>query len=249
MKNLLGLAKEDLDVAKILYKEKKYSNSLYHYHQCVEKVVKYVGLSIGGISETQIKKEISHDPIKVFKFLFKYFCDQSGGLLPPIDTNILTNAKQLIESSSDEEIVNEAQNMLKEICDEENIIKEEQFPSPFDAVCDYFNKVIPGLDLGLDNKLFRKYAAVRLKNETKNTIIFINYGTKILQILLVNVLICSKFKPDEFRYSSEKIGNPVEHFNENNSLIRNLYFFINSMNIPVDFSGKINWKIDSVIKM
>ena len=174
MKNLLGLAKEDLDVAQILYKEKKYSNSLYHYHQCVEKVVKYVGLSIGGISETQIKKEISHDPIKVFKFLFKYFSDQSNGLLPPIDANILTNAKQLIESSSDEKIVNGAWNMLKAICNEEKIIQEEQFPSSFDAVCDYISKVIPELDLGLDNKLFRQYAAMSLKNETINTIILIN---------------------------------------------------------------------------
>ena len=247
MSDLLELAKEDLEVSQLLYNEKKYSNALYHYHQSLEKAVKHVGLSIGGISESQLKNDIKHDPIKVFKILFKYFSDRSNGLLPPIDTNLFTNAKQIIDCSSDSEVVNGAWNMLKSICNEERIIKEDQFPSAFDAVCYYIGTIMPELNLGLDNKLFKQYAAVRLRNEAINTICIINYGTKILQVLLVNSLLISKFKPDDFRYSNEKIGNPMEYFNESNPIIRDLHFFINSMNIPINYAAKINWKQDSIL--
>jgi hypothetical protein len=241
MEELLKLAKEDLETAQLLYKGKKYSNALYHYHQSVEKAGKYIGLSIGGISEAQLT-DISHDPIKVFKLLFKYFDKQSDGLLPPVDPHLFTNAKQIIDLESEEDIVKSAWNMLTSISNEGKIINEEQFPSPFDAVVDYICKTIPDFNLGLDDELFKQYAAMRLKNQAVNTIIFINFGIKILQVLLINSLICSKFKPDQFRYPSDKLGNPVEYFNENNALIRDLHFFINSMNIPIEFALKINWR-------
>jgi len=241
MENLLKLAKEDLETAQILYKEKKYSNSLYHYHQSVEKTSKYIGLSIGGISEAQLS-DISHDPIKVFKLLFKHFDKQSDGLLPPLDPHLFTNAKQIIDSGSEEEIVKSAWNMLLLISNERKIIDEEKFSSPFDAIADYIHKTIPSLNLGLEDELFKQYAAVRLNHQAVNTIILINYGIKILQVLLINSLICSKFKPDQFRYPSDKLGNPAEYFNEDNAFIRDLHFFIDSMNIPIEFGSKINWK-------
>jgi len=213
---------------------------LYHYHQSVEKTSKYIGLSIGGISEKQLT-DISHEPIKVFKFLIKHIENQSDGLLPPVDPHLFTNAKQIIDLESEEEIVRSAWNMLKSISNEGKAINEEQFPSNFDAVVDYIGKTIPNFNLGLDDELFKQYAAVRLKDEAIKTIIFINFGIKILQVLLINSLICSKFKPDQFRYPTNNLGNPVEYFNENNPLIRDLHFFMNSMNIPIEFAPKINW--------
>lgn len=241
MVNLLKLAKEDLEIAQLLYKEKKYSNALYHYHQSVEKASKYIGLLIGGISEEQLF-EIRHDPIKVFKLLFKHFDKQSDGLLPSLDPHLFTKAKQVIDAGSEEEIVKGAWNMLLSISNEGKIINEEQFASPFDAVADYIKKTFPELNLGLEDELFKQYVAVRLKDQAINTIILINYGTKILQVLLVNSLICSKFKPDHFRYPSDILGNPAEYFNENNAFCRDFHFFINSMNIPIEFAPKINWK-------
>lgn len=242
MKELLNLAKEDLETAQLLYNNKKYSFALYHFHQCVEKAVKHIGLSIGGISEAQLTK-ISHDPIKVFKLLFKFFDLKSNGLNLPIDPHLIANATQKINFGSEEEIVNNAWDMLKNTINEGKIIYEEQFPSPFDAVCDYINKAHPevNLDLGIDNDTLKNQVAVLLEKDAINTIIRINYGTKILQILLINSLICSKFKPDECRYPSDKLGNPVEYFDENNALIKELPFFISTMNIPIEFAEKINW--------
>jgi len=240
MDQYLKLAKEDLETAQLLYKGKKYSNALYHYHQSVEKASKFIGLAIGGISEKQLT-DISHEPIKVFKFLFNHIEKQSSGLLPPVDPHLFTNAKQIIDSESEEEIVRSAWEMLKSISNEGKTINEEHFPSHFDAVVDYIGKTIPNFNLGLENELFKQYAAVRLRDEATKTIIFINFGIKILQVLLINSLICSKFKPDHFRYPTNNLGNPVEYFNENNPLIRDLQFFMNSMNIPIEFAPKINW--------
>lgn len=240
MEQYLKLAKEDLETAQLLYKGKKYSNALYHYHQSVEKASKSIGLSIGGISEKQLT-EISHEPIKVFKFLLKHVEKQLDGLLPPVDPHLFTNAKQIIDLESEEEIVRSAWNMLKSISNEGKIINEELFPSHFDAVVDYISKTVPNFNLGLDNESFKRHAALRLKYEAIKTITFINFGIKILQVLLINSLICSKFKPDQFRYPTNNFGNPVEYFNENNPLIRDLHFFMNSMKIPIEFAPKINW--------
>lgn len=247
MYEYLNLAKEDIDTAKLLYKERKYSNALYHYHQSVEKTSKYIGFSIGGISEKQFIS-IRHDPIKVFKLLFRYFEKESKGLLPAIDPHIFTNAKQIIVFESEEIIVKSTRNMLKSISNEKKVINDEQFSSPFEAVIDYIKKTLPNFDLGFgNNELFKKYATASLKGQAINTILLINYGIKILEILLVNSLICAKFKPDEFRYPSNKIKNPIEYFNESNALIENLDFFLNSMNIPIELAPKINWKQENIL--
>lgn len=240
------LAKEDLETAKLLYKQKKFSNSLYHYHQSVEKTSKHIGLAIGGITEAQLT-DIRHEPIKVFKLLFKYFEKQSPGLIPPVDPHIFTNAKQIISSNSEQVIVKSAWNMLKSIANEGKIINEEQFPSPFDAVIDYLSKTHPDIDLGFENELLKKYTEVSLRNQTINTIFLINYGTKILQILFINSLICSKFKPDQFRYPSSEIQNPIEYFNDKNALIQDLHFFLDSMEIPITFTPKLNWKQNDIL--
>lgn len=240
MEQYLKLAKEDLETAQLLYKCKKYSNALYHYHQSVEKASKFIGLSSGGISEKQLTS-ISHEPIRVFKFLFNHIEEQSGGILPQVDPHLFTNAKKIIDLESEEEIVRSAWNLLTTIINEVKAIDEEQFPTHFDAIVDYISKTIPSVNMGLDNKLFKQYAAMRLKDESTKIIVFINFGVKILQILLVNSLICSKFRPDQFRYPTNNLGNPVEYFNEGNPIIRDLQYFMNSMNISIEFAPKINW--------
>lgn len=241
MEDLLKLAKEDLEVAHLLYDKKKYSNSLYHYHQSVEKSIKYIGLSIGGITTQQLNKEISHDPINAFNILFKYFKEQTNGLLPDIDPHIFTNTKKIIDSSSEREIVNGAWKQIETICNEKKIINNEKFPTAFDAVCDYTKRVAPQIYLELDNNPYKNLVAVTLEKDAVNTIILINYGMKMLQVLLMNSLICSKFKHDNFRYPSATLGNPVEYFDENNALIIDLPLFIKSMHLIIEFADKINW--------
>ncbi len=238
---LLELAKVDLEVAQLLYNEKKYSYSLYHYHQSVEKTIKYIGLSIGGITNQQLQKEISHDPINAFRLLFNYFKQQSDGLIPEFDPYLLTNSKKIIDSGSEKEFVNGTLNMIKSINNEGKKIDEDQFPTAFEAVCDYIKRIFPTIDLRLDKNPDKKSVAIKMEKEAVKTIILINYGSKILQVLLMNSLICSKFKPDNFRYPTKEFGNPLEYFNENNELIIDLPQFMKSMNIPIEFAGKINW--------
>lgn len=242
MEDLLKLAKEDLEVAQLLYDNNKFSNSFYHYHQSVEKSIKYIGLSIGGITYQQLNKEIGHDPIKAFKHLFKYFKEQSNGLIPDIDPHFLTNTKKAIESGSEKEVVSGAWNAIKSISNERMVINHDQFPTAFDAVCDYIKRVAPSMDLGLDKNPYKQLVAKTMEKDAANTIILINYGMKILQVLLINSLICSRFKPDNLRYPSDEFGNPIEYFNENNVLIIDLPLFMKSMNIPIEFAGKIKWK-------
>jgi Uncharacterized conserved protein related to C-terminal domain of eukaryotic chaperone, SACSIN len=246
MKQYLKLAREDLEAAQLLYEGKKYSNALYHYHQSVEKASKSIGLAIGGVSEKQLT-DISHEPIKVFKLLFTYFWKQSDDRLPKPDFHMFTNAKQVICSGSEEEAVRSARNMLKSIGDEGKIINEELFPTPFDAVIDHIGRAMPDVNLGLDSESLKHYVAMRLKDEVLNTILLVNRGMKILQILMINSLVCCKFKPDQFRYPTNSLGSPIEYFNENNPLVRDLHFFMNSMKIPFEFAPKIKWGQNSLL--
>jgi hypothetical protein len=243
MERLLKLAKEDFEIAQLLYNEKKYSNALYHYHQSVEKTVKYIGLSTGMISEVQLIKNISHNPINAFRILFKVISEQYNGLLPPVDSNIFDKAKNIIESKSEDYLVMQVIDNIKALCNEKKIIDEDQYPSQIDALTDYVSKMVPSMVnvYKIENEIEKKYVATRLKSEINNTIIFINYGIKILQILLMHSLICSKYKPDLFRYASPQIGNPVEYFNEQNPIILGLPFLIETMNIPITFASDINW--------
>ncbi len=154
----------------------------------------------------------------------------------------MTNTKKAIESGSEKEVVSGAWNAIKSISNERMVINQDQFPTAFDAVCDYIKRVAPSMDLGLDKNPYKQLVAKTMEKDAANTIILINYGMKILQILLINSLICSRFKPDNLRYPSDEFGNPIEYFNENNVLIIDLPLFMKSMNIPIEFAGKIKWK-------
>lgn len=241
MKDLLNLANEDLKIAVLLLKKKKYTNALYHYHQSVEKTVKFVGLLMGGISENQLDKDIRHNPIKVFKLLLKYFSKESEGMLPITDPHLFTNVKQLIDSGTEESIINNAMLMLKSVYNENYMIQVDDFPTPFDAYCDYLNKGAPENKFNLDNDIFKEYAATQFKELAAKTIIFVNYGSKIFQILLANSLVCSKYRPDNFRYPSEELGNPVDYFNNKNEIVKNLHFFLDSMKFTIKYAPKIDW--------
>jgi len=245
MEEMLHLAKKDFDIALLLYNEKEYSNALYHYHQCVEKTVNYIGLSTGIISEEQLIKEIRHNPIDVFMILFNHISEQYKELIPHMDPNIfITNAKQIIRTKSEELLVSQVINSIKEICNEKELIDVNKFPSKLDALSDFVSKFLPNLVnvYTFNSEPQKQYVSVILDEKINNSINFINNGIKILWRLLMNSLICSKYTPDSFRNYSSKIGNPVEYFNESNPIIVGLPFLLETMNIPILFAGKINWK-------
>ncbi|WP_083564123.1 HEPN domain-containing protein [Chryseobacterium carnipullorum] len=45
--DLLQLARNDINIAELLFNNNIFSNAIYFYHQAVEKAVKYLGLRIG----------------------------------------------------------------------------------------------------------------------------------------------------------------------------------------------------------
>jgi hypothetical protein len=244
MEEFILLAKEDLDISSLLLKEKKYTNAFYHYHQSVEKTTKYVGLSIGGITEEQLF-EIKHDPLKVFTKLLHYWHLGSKGYLPNYDPHIITNLKQLIDKSSDEEFILGIRNNLKSIREQKLAINEKNFASPFEALCDYSKQTRPDFDFHLDNELFRQYAITRLGVKSKNLINAINYGTKILLLLLMNSTVCCRYSPDQLRYPSKKIKNPLEYFSESHLLIKELPLLLISMRTSIEMASQIKWNFDS----
>lgn len=162
--------------------------------------------------------------------------------MPPFDPYLFSSAKQIIDSTSESYIVDEITRNIISICNEEKVINEDQYPSHFDAVCDYISKVMPNANLSFDSDIIKQCVAVQMLNEVDDVIIFINHGIRMLQILMLNSLVCCKFKPDDFRYASSKLGNPADYFNETSPFILGLPFFIKSMNIPITFAGTINWK-------
>jgi hypothetical protein len=244
MEDWLKLAKEDLDTSGILYRKQKYSYALYHYHQSVEKTMKYIGLSTGKISEKQLIKDIRHDPINVFRWLFRIINEQYAGLLPPVNPNFFEEAEQLIRVTSEDQLINQVIDSIKTVCNDKKIIDEDKYPSHLDAIQDYVSKTFPDMARNFEFKseLHKQYTAVALRDKIVDAIIFVNYGLKILYILLMHSLLCWKYKPDSFRYTNAQVGNPMEHFNHSNPIVIKLPSLLKTMNFAITLASDINWK-------
>jgi len=242
MEKLLILAKEDLDSSSLLLKESKFPNAFYHYHQSVEKTTKYVGLKIGGISEQQLF-EIRHDPLKVFSKLLNYWTLTPNRYLHEVDIHIITNLKQIFDKNNDQEAITLIINSIKLIKKEPLKINVKQFSSPFEALCDYAERTKADINFDLENELSKKYAVVALKENTNDLINAINYGTKIISLLFMNSLVCTRYSPDQLRYPSKKISNPISFFSNAHPLIKNLPTLIITMKTSIEMSSQIKWNL------
>ncbi len=238
---LLNIAIQDIKSCAVLYKAAQYPNSLFYFQQSVEKSIKSIGLTMGSISEEQLQKDIRHDPTKVFAKMFDHIANNSNGLQPPFDAHEITKAKQVIMQGSEQDAVDAFKNYMQGIIKQPKLIDESI--SPFEAVCNYVSKALPNLDLGHSDPLFRSYAEVRLKKQTEEMILLVNYGTRIMQLLMGYALLLSKYKVDDFRYPSIAYGDPNEYFNEQNPLVENLPLLIMGMDsLVLKFTDKIPWK-------
>ena len=65
IKQLIKCSKSDLGASRVLYDSKKYSQSVYFFQQSVEKLNKALGLISNKITESELKRAISHFPIKI----------------------------------------------------------------------------------------------------------------------------------------------------------------------------------------
>lgn len=70
----------------------------------------------------------------------------------------------------------------------------------------------------------------------------LNVGAIVLRMLFLNSCLCTKYKLDSYRYSSESIENPVDHFSISNPIVLKLNIFIQSLSICLSQVEKIKWK-------
>ncbi|MCD6371860.1 MAG: HEPN domain-containing protein, partial [Candidatus Aenigmarchaeota archaeon] len=70
-KELLEIAKKDLESAKILYKNNLYPQAVFFFQQSVEKANKALGLMLKLVKEDELKNYIRHKPIKIYGRIFR----------------------------------------------------------------------------------------------------------------------------------------------------------------------------------
>jgi hypothetical protein len=242
---LLSIAKNDIKASQTLYKDGRYANALFSFQQSVEKSSKYIGLTMNCILEEQLQKDIRHDPTKVFTKMSVFLAKNSNGLIQPFDPQNITCLKQQIEKITEQEAVDFLWHYIQDVVNQPKLI-DDKLP-PFEAVCKFISTIMPEFDLGLDNPLLKSYTIIKLEKQTQELILSVNYGTRILQLLLGYSLLMSKYKVDDFRYPSKAYGDPNVYFNQDNPLVINLPFFIKGMeSIVLGFADKIPWKLSSM---
>ncbi|MGM0502516.1 MAG: HEPN domain-containing protein [Bacillota bacterium] len=69
-KELLEIAKKDLDSSKLLYENEFYPQAMFNYHQSLEKITKSFSLANNIITENDLK-EYNHKPFTIFRNLYK----------------------------------------------------------------------------------------------------------------------------------------------------------------------------------
>lgn len=227
MNNLIKLATADLKSAELLFQQQIFHNAIYFYHQAVEKTVKYLGLQIGVIENNTLKK-IGHEPIKVFKILDeieKIFYNEE-----------LTSFVFLIRKSTDEQLVN---NALLEIERATQNIYELDFNLSY---FQNFRIYIADKDFSKKETILSIEENSYYNKMAKDFFHQLNVGAVVIRILFLNSCLCSKYKLDSYRYSSEKIENPVDYFSETNPIVLKLDIFIKSLAICLSQIENINWK-------
>jgi len=61
----------------------------------------------------------------------------------------------------------------------------------------------------------------------------------------MNSTVCCRYSPDQLRYPSKKIKNPLEYFSESHLLIKELPLLIISMRTSIEMATQIKWNFDS----
>ncbi|MPT32714.1 MAG: HEPN domain-containing protein [Chryseobacterium sp.] len=228
MNDLLPLAQTDIKSAELLFNNKIYSNAIYFYHQAVEKAVKYLGLRIGVIDIQDLRRKISHNPIKVFKIL-----DEKENIF---DGQGIDNFSSMIKLLTDEQLVNRTLSEIEKST--RNLYDLDSKISFFQNFKNYIiDKNFEEKELLLsikENAYYNKMASDFFNQ--------LNVGATIMRMLFLNSCLCAKYSLDSYRYSSNEIGDPIEHFSINNPIILKLDIFIKSINICVSQLPTIKWE-------
>ncbi|MBW3523322.1 HEPN domain-containing protein [Chryseobacterium sp. NKUCC03_KSP] len=217
MNDLLQIARNDINTAELLFNNKIYSNAIYFYHQAVEKAVKYLGLRIGVIDTDDLRRKISHNPIKVFKIL-----DEKENIF---GGQGIDNFASIIKQLTDEQLVN---NTLSEIeKSTRNLYDLDSNISSFQNFKNYIvDKNFEEKEslLSIEENAYYNKMASDFFNQ-------LNVGATIMRMLFLNSCLCTKYSLDSYRYSNNEVGDPIEYFSINNPIILKLDIFIKSVKI------------------
>ncbi|MDQ0593401.1 MULTISPECIES: HEPN domain-containing protein [Chryseobacterium] len=228
MNDLLQIARNDINTAELLFNNKIYSNAIYFYHQAVEKAVKYLGLRIGVIDTDDLRRKISHNPIKVFKIL-----DEKENIF---GGQGIDNFASIIKQLTDEQLVN---NTLSEIeKSTRNLYDLDSNISSFQNFKNYIvDKNFEEKEslLSIEENAYYNKMASDFFNQ-------LNVGATIMRMLFLNSCLCTKYSLDSYRYSSTEVGDPIEYFSINNPIILKLDIFIKSVKICLSQLNVIKWE-------
>ncbi|MDH3353452.1 MAG: HEPN domain-containing protein [Nanoarchaeota archaeon] len=74
-------SESNLDSSKLLYKNKKFPESIFFLQQSIEKLTKASGLFMGAIKEKDLSNEIGHDLIKIYEKNLRKFSAKNNSFL------------------------------------------------------------------------------------------------------------------------------------------------------------------------
>lgn len=236
----IDVALYDIKSCRLLYENKLYAQSLFYFQQSIEKCSKYIGIVMGGFSERELR-DISHNPIKIFNKMAKKLNEGNADYDSQFWDNELTKSRDIInKAQEDEAVVVMLQIMgrdMKSILPFDNnevkghlkMFMTEHMPNEnWEEVC----------------LLFDENSESEFKNYATKLFLRDCYGDRILAFLMMLSLLLSRFKVDDFRYPSEKYGNPIAYFNSDRILVKELKGMIELMESYIlPMTKLIDWNV------
>ena len=239
--NWIDIAMGDIESSAVLYENGNYPQALFYLQQSVEKCVKYIAISMMDFPESRLKK-IGHESAKMFQEMAKMMYDTKDGFdyewlnhflkFKDFMKNCTENASVLLLIKGLGDIVGKIQAY------DQNTIKE-YFKSQIGELRpeDDWDEIEYLYDSECDS-------AKELREFAEDIYIMDCHFPVALDILIMLSLFFSRFKVDDFRYPSEKYGNPFTYFNDDKFLVKELERLISLMKVYVISIVKdLNWEI------
>ena len=236
----IDAAAHDIKACKVLCDNRLYAQSLFHFQQSVEKCSKYIGLEIGGFSDKELK-EISHNPIKLFKKMAEKINKENDDYDSQYWDKELAKSQCIIKNAKEDDAVNVFKVIVGRDLRDIPPLGEETLEGYLKGVIEEY---IPDMDIKELCMLLEQEMLSEEKEYVRQMCLRNTYGERILVLLLMLSLLLSRFKVDDFRYPSQQYGNPNDYFNEDRALVKtleDLVFIMESYVLPM--TRLIRWDI------
>jgi len=239
----IEVAISDLKSSIVLYDNKNFSQSLFYFFQAIEKSTKYLGISLGIIEANRLRKDISHETVKIFKVLIENI-NNNQEINSDIKLDDLNNLINSVRERSDKERAEFVLRYIKKSMNKDFPIPMENMDSPFILMINYLKSIgikDPILEKPMSENEFKHLENV-LKETSINKILIINYASKITMVMLVLNIFTNCYKIDDLRYPGDRIKNPNSHFDEENDYVKILPELFHIIEELMGIMKKLKWK-------